>query len=67
MHVHQGLATLMIVCLLVDGCKTELVDENCHASETVEAREQALMLLLGYVHTTSVCFYATPCLVHELP
>ena len=67
MHVHQGLATLMIVCLLVDGCKTELVDENCHASETAEARDQALTLLLGYVHTISVCFYATPCLVHELP
>ena len=54
-HVHQGLATSMIVCLLVDGCKTELVDENCHASETVEAREQALMLLLGYIHQAVSC------------
>ena len=64
MHVHQGLATSIIVCLLVDGCKTELVDENCHASETVEAREQALMLRTVGLCTYNICMllcYTMPC------
>ena len=53
-------------CLLAscDGCKTELVDENCHASETVEAREQALMLRTVGLCTYNICMllcYTMPC------